>query len=53
LTEDKRFCALSLIEVMRANLNQSAFATLEAIGPDALEAVECLEKFVAEGCGET
>ena len=53
LTEDKRFSALSLIDVMRANLNQGALATLEAIGPDALEAVECLEKFVAEGCGET
>ena len=52
LTEDKRFSALSLIDVMRANLNQGALATLEAIGPDALEAVECLEKFVAEGCGE-
>jgi phosphocarrier protein HPr len=53
LTEDKRFSALSLIEVMRANLNQGAVATLEAIGPDALEAVECLEKMVAEGFGET
>jgi len=53
LTDDKRFSALSLIDVMRANLNQGAPATLEATGPDALEAVECLEKFVAEGCGET
>jgi phosphocarrier protein HPr len=53
LTDDKRFSALSLIEVMRANLNQGAVATLEAIGPDALEAVECLEKIVAEGFGET
>ena len=53
LTEDERFSALSLIGVMRANLNQGAVATLEAIGPDALEAVECLEKFVAEGFGET
>jgi len=53
LTEDKRLSALSLIEVMRANLNQGAVATLEAIGPDALEAVECLEKMVAEGFGET
>jgi phosphocarrier protein len=52
LTQDKRFSALSLIEVMRANLNQGAVATLEAIGPDALEAVECLERFVAEGFGE-
>ena len=53
LTEDKRLSALSLIEVMRANLNQGAVATLEAIGPDALEAVECLDKMVAEGFGET
>jgi len=53
LTDDRRFSALSLIEVMRANLNHGAVATLEAIGPDALEAVECLEKFVAEGFGET
>ena len=53
LTDDKRFSALSLIEVMRANLNQGAVATLEAIGPDALEAVECLGKIVAEGFGET
>ena len=53
LTENERFSALSLIEVMRANLNQGAVATLEAIGPDALEAVECLEKIVAEGFGET
>ena len=52
LTQNKRFSALSLIEVMRANLNQGAVATLEAIGPDALEAVECLEKFAAEGFGE-
>ncbi len=53
LSGKERFSALSLIEVMRANLNQGALATLEAIGPDALEAVECLEKIVAEGFGET
>ncbi|HEU0207462.1 MAG TPA: HPr family phosphocarrier protein [Candidatus Udaeobacter sp.] len=52
LIENKRFSAFSLIEVMRANLNQGAVATLEAIGPDALEALECLEKIVAEGFGE-
>jgi phosphocarrier protein HPr len=52
LTENERFSALSLIEVMRANLNQGAVATLEAIGPDALEAVECLEKIVARGFSE-
>jgi phosphocarrier protein HPr len=53
LTDKERFSALSLIEVMRANLNQGAVATLEAVGPDALEAVECLEKIVSEGFGET
>jgi phosphocarrier protein HPr len=53
LTGKERFSALSLIEVMRANLNQGAVATLEAVGPDALEAVECLEKIVSEGFGET
>ena len=53
LTGERKFSALSLIEVMRANLNQGAVATLEAVGPDALEAVECLEKIVAEGFGET
>jgi phosphocarrier protein len=53
LTGKQRFSALSLIEVMRANLNQGAVATLEAVGPDALEAVECLEKIVSEGFGET
>jgi phosphocarrier protein len=52
LTENERFSALSLIDVMRANLNHGAVATLEAIGPDALEAVECLERIVAEGFGE-
>ena len=52
LTGNKRFSALSLIEVMRANLNQGAVATLEAVGPDAIEAVECLQKIVAEGFGE-
>lgn len=53
LTGKQRFSALSLIEVMRANLNRGAVATLEAVGPDALEAVECLEKIVSEGFGET
>jgi phosphocarrier protein HPr len=52
LSGKEKFSALSLIEVMRANLNQGAVATLEAVGPDALEAVECLEKIVAEGFGE-
>jgi phosphotransferase system HPr-like phosphotransfer protein len=33
---------------MRANLDRGAVATLEAIGPDAEEAVERLEKLVRE-----
>ena len=37
-----------MIDVMQANLNQGALATLEAIGPDAEEAVERLAQVVAE-----
>jgi len=48
VTKAGRFSALSLIEVMRANLNRGAVATLEATGPDAEEAVERLEKLVRE-----
>lgn len=48
VTQAGRFSALSLIEVMRANLDRGAVATLEAIGPDAEEAVERLEKLVRE-----
>jgi phosphotransferase system HPr (HPr) family protein len=42
ITARGKFSALSLIEVMRANLDQGALATLEAIGPDAETAVEQL-----------
>ena len=48
VTSSGRFSALSLLEVMRANLDCGAVATLEAIGPDAEEAVARLEKVVAE-----
>ena len=48
LTPQGKFSALSLIDVMRSNLNCGAVATLEAIGPDAEEAVERLEKLVSE-----
>jgi phosphocarrier protein HPr len=48
VTKAGRFSALSLIEVMRANLDRGAVATLEATGPDAEEAVERLEKLVRE-----
>lgn len=47
ITKSKeRFSALSLIEVMRANLNQGAVATLEAVGLDAAEAVAQLAKLI-------
>lgn len=48
VTKAGRFSALSLIDVMRANLDRGAVAILEAEGPDAEEAVERLEKLVRE-----
>ncbi len=48
VTAKGKFSALSLIEVMRANLDRGAVATLEAIGPDAEEALERLERLVRE-----
>jgi len=48
VTKAGRFSALSLLEVMRANLDRGAVATLEASGPDAEEAVERLAKVVKE-----
>jgi phosphocarrier protein HPr len=48
VTARGKFSALSLIDVMRANLDRGAVVTLEAIGPDAKEAVERLEKLVRE-----
>lgn len=48
VTAQGRFSALRLIDVMRANLDRGAIARLEAIGPDAEEALEQLEKFVRE-----
>jgi len=46
--EGKRFSASSLIDILRANLDYGATATLEAHGVDADEAVEDLEKLLAE-----
>jgi phosphocarrier protein HPr len=43
-----RFSALSLLEVMRANLDCGAVVRVEAIGPDAEEAVERLAQVVRE-----
>jgi len=48
VTETGRFSALSLIDVMRANLDCGAVATLEADGTDAEEAVTRLAKLVKE-----
>jgi phosphocarrier protein HPr len=46
--EGKRFSASSLIDVLRANLDCGATAMLEAHGVDAEEALEELEKLLAE-----
>ena len=46
--EGTRFSALSLIEVLRANLNCGDTAVLEAHGTDAEAAVDRLEKLLAE-----
>jgi phosphocarrier protein HPr len=48
VTAAGRFSPLSLIDVMRANLNCGAVAILEATGPDASEAVERLAQVVRE-----
>ncbi len=43
-----RFSATSMLEILQANLDQGATATVEAHGPDAEEAVEVLAKLVSE-----
>jgi phosphotransferase system HPr (HPr) family protein len=48
ITSRGKFSALSLIDVMRANLDQNAVATLEAIGPDAEAAVERLARLIPD-----
>jgi phosphocarrier protein HPr len=48
IKEGRRFSAASLIDVLRANLDCGATATLEAHGVDADEALEELEKLLAE-----
>ena len=48
VTAEGRYSASSLIEVLRANLECGASATLEAHGVDADEAVERLEKLLGE-----
>ena len=44
----KRYSAASLIDILRANLDCGAIATVEAHGVDAEEALERLEKLLAE-----
>ena len=51
VTAAGRFSALSLIDVMRANLNCGAVARLEASGPDAAKAVERLAATLKEWRG--
>jgi len=46
--EGKRYFASSLIDVLRANLDCGATATLEAHGVDADDALDELEKLLAE-----
>jgi phosphocarrier protein len=48
VTKRGRYSALSLIEVMHANLDCGATATLEAEGVDATQAIERLAKVVRE-----
>lgn len=48
VTADGRYPASSLIEILRANLDCGATATLEAHGVDAEEAVDRLEKLLGE-----
>jgi phosphocarrier protein HPr len=46
--DGKRYSAASLIDILRANLDCGATATLEANGVDAEEALDRLEKLLAE-----
>jgi len=48
VTANGRYSASSLIDVLRANLDCGASATLEAHGVDAEEAVERLEKLLGD-----
>jgi phosphotransferase system HPr-like phosphotransfer protein len=48
VTTGGRYSAASLIDVLRANLDFGATATLEAHGVDAEEAVERLQTLLGE-----
>ena len=46
--DGKRYSATSLIDILRANFDWGATGTLEAHGVDAEEALERLQKLLAE-----
>jgi phosphotransferase system HPr (HPr) family protein len=52
IKDEKRYSAASLIDVLRANLDCGATATLEAQGVDAEEALDRLEALLAEFKGK-
>jgi phosphocarrier protein HPr len=45
---DQRYSASSILEVLSANLDCGAKVTLEAVGPDAEEALDRLERLLGE-----
>lgn len=45
---DDRYSAVSILEVLSANLDRGAKVTIEAIGPDAEEALDRLAHLVSE-----
>lgn len=45
---ETKYSAASLIDILRANVDQGAKVTLEAHGPDAEEAIEALARLVRE-----
>lgn len=48
LKDDGQFSAASILEVLTANLDRGSKMTIEAIGPDAAEALDRLEKLLVE-----
>lgn len=46
--DEHRFSATSVIDILRANLERGAKATLEAHGTDAPEAIEALGRLLGE-----
>ncbi|MBA3273584.1 MAG: HPr family phosphocarrier protein [Chthoniobacterales bacterium] len=48
IKDGQRFSATSVIDILRANLERGATATLEANGHDAPEAVEALARLLGE-----